>query len=98
MKDVYGHDSRRGAATKLRSGGVRMGKPPLYEEPARKRGRERSELKHLSRSWKINQRDSVSKRRANAEQPKPHLCGVAGQTTWDCVLIVEQPGKAGHRP
>ena len=39
----------------------------------RKHGGARSELKHLSRDRKRNQRDSVSKQRAKAEEPKP-LC------------------------
>ena len=43
-----------------------IGNPPLLA------GRwERLELKHLSRGRKRNQRDSVSKRRAKAEQSKP---------------------------
>ena len=43
----------------------------FYEELTRKRSGEHPELKHLSKGRKRNQRDSVSKRRANAEQPKP---------------------------
>lgn len=68
------------------------------ENPAVKRDGERSELKHLSRDWKRNRRDSVSKRRAKAEEPKP--CRKA----WGCgaddmgpLSIIESPGKASHR-
>ena len=54
---------------------------PLFMRTPAKRGGERPELKHLNKGRKINHRDSVSKRRANAEQPKPKSqdLGVAGQ-------------------
>ncbi len=48
-----------------------MGKPLLYGESAVRRDGARPELKHLSRDRKRNHRDSVSKQRAKAEQPKP---------------------------
>ncbi len=61
------------------------GNPADEESVVRcKIGRERPELKHLSKGRKINLRDSVSKRRAKADQSKPDCAsqevrgGVAG--------------------
>ncbi len=61
-----------------------MGKPIyFYRSLEFIRGGARSELKHLSRSRKINHRDCVSKRRAKAQKPKlvSQDAGVAGQIT-----------------
>jgi hypothetical protein len=73
--------------------------PLFIEYPRLWRGRRRPELKHLSRGRKRNHRDSVSKRRAKAEQPKPisQDIGVAGQTIWDWTRVAELSGKAGQR-
>jgi hypothetical protein len=71
-KDVLSHESRRVAAKKRRSGGVRIGKPLLYRRLCVfDTWRERPELKHLSKGRKRNRRDPVSKRRAKAGEPKP---------------------------
>ena len=61
-----------------------MEKSPFYRESGVTPDGARPKLKHPSKGRKRNHRDSVSKRRANAEQPKPHvvpkgtLRGVAG--------------------
>ncbi len=61
------------------------GNPSVRRVPVLNRDGERPELKHLSKGRKINQRDSVSKRRAKAEQPKPRCksggCG-ADDMRW----------------
>lgn len=58
-------ETPRGAAQKLRSGGVRMGKPGKGHTLSSITeyigyGREPAELKHLSKPRKRNRRDSVS--------------------------------------
>ena len=77
-----------------------MGKPPLNEESGVTPDGERPELKHLSKGRKINQRDSVSKRRAKAEKPKP--CTVT--CTWCCgaddmreIKVIELFGMTDQR-
>jgi hypothetical protein len=82
MKDVASCEKLRGAASKHRSGDVRMGKPGGGDAPSSRKRSQPGELKHLSTRRKRNQkRDSVSsgerKRKSpNREALRP--CGVVG--------------------
>ena len=69
-KDVASCEKLRGAASKLRSGDVRMGKPGGGDAPPSREGGQPGELKHLSTRRKRNQmRDSLSSGERKGKSP-----------------------------
>ena len=81
-KDVASCDKLRGAASKLRSGDFRMGKPGGGDAPSSRKGGQPGELKHLSTRRKRNQRrDSLSSGERKGKSPNRgcgSVCGVEG--------------------
>jgi len=87
-KDVASCEKLRGAASELRSGDIRMGKPGGGRTPSSRKGGEPGELKHLSTRRKRNQtRDSLSSGERKGKSPNRGVetpCGVVGPdgTDW----------------
>jgi hypothetical protein len=99
MKDVASCDKPRGAASKLRSGDVRMGKPGGGYAPSSRKGSQPGELKHLSTRRKRNQkRDSLSSGERKGKSPNRgglNLCGVVGLQHKGPESIAERAWNGG---
>ncbi len=99
MKDVASCEKPRGAASKFRSGDVRMGKPGRGDALSLRKESQPGELKHLSTRRKRNQkRDSLSSGERTGKSPNRRGLnpdGVVGPQCGPSERIAERAWNGG---